>query len=156
MSTEQVFSSEHELNSFIDVLNEVRLLVRKPSINYTAEECVVFFNLLPKSVKDIALSWGISDTEFRDAAYVHFKTHCLDRFDKELAMKFKNGDRAKIEKTESELDGEVVIITGVGMVDAPTQQAFYVVEKVLGGTFTTSTGEWKSLVITQHCLSVHN
>lgn len=49
--TQKVFSSELELNSFIDVLNEVRLLVRKPRVDYTEDECVVFFNLLPDNVQ---------------------------------------------------------------------------------------------------------
>ena len=70
-----------------------------------------------------------------------------------MQTKFKNGQVAKIFNTGSGLDNVEVIVTGVSMFDAATSQAFYVIEKVSGELFQTQTGEWKSITLTQHCLS---
>ena len=68
-------------------------------------------------------------------------------------MKFSNNQVAKIHGTQSSLDDQVVYGTGISMYEGATGQAFYVIEKVDGELFQTQHGEWKSLILTQHCLS---
>ncbi len=41
----------------------------------TPAEVRAAFDALPDSVKIKAMIWGLSDTEFGDAAYLHFKRH---------------------------------------------------------------------------------
>ena len=50
-------------HSFSDVLLELDLPTKK-------EDCIKQFERLPASIQLIAFEWGLSDTPFRDEAYV--------------------------------------------------------------------------------------
>jgi hypothetical protein len=55
--------------SFHDVLAEIT------PREYTLEECRVAFDRLPDNIQFLALEWGLSDTVFRDDAYVWLKNN---------------------------------------------------------------------------------
>lgn len=62
-----LFANKNAVASFHDVLVEIE------AREYSETECREAFDKLPDNIKFVALQWGLSDTEFRDAAYVYLK-----------------------------------------------------------------------------------
>ena len=60
---------DHDLACFHDVI----LDALGPSLN--DEGILVVFESLPKDIRITAFQWGMSDTCFRDAAYVYLQEH---------------------------------------------------------------------------------
>ncbi len=71
----ELFKSKHEVASFHDAINEVRYPA--DILKYTVGELRAAYDVLPDHIKFTALEWGLSDTEFRDSAYVWFKNNGL-------------------------------------------------------------------------------
>lgn len=58
---------KEDLGYMYDLLSEIKLA------DYNDEDCLEAWNLLPDHIKGEAVSWGLSDSVFRDNAYVHLK-----------------------------------------------------------------------------------
>ncbi len=58
-------------NSDLDSLHDVVYEAIDKSLSY--EELEKIFNELPEHIQSLAVSWGMSDTVFRDNVYEHLK-----------------------------------------------------------------------------------
>lgn len=67
-------------------------------------------------------------------------------------MKFSNGDHALIQKTGSDIDLTIVKVTGVAVM-FPDRTAAYITEREDGATFEIDGNQWRSISLTEHCLS---
>jgi hypothetical protein len=67
-----VFAGDFEWRSFHDAVTEA---VRDFDRKFTKEQLVVIFKSLPFTDQAEALSWGLSDTCFRDSAFVYIREH---------------------------------------------------------------------------------
>ena len=63
----ELFASPHGVNSFHDVLVELK------ARDYSDDELKAAFDQLPIPIQDVAFQWGLADTVFRDDAFVFFR-----------------------------------------------------------------------------------
>jgi len=69
---DSLFADDSEWHSFYDaVVDALPEFDRK----FTKEQLVVIFKSLPYADQAVALAWGLSDTCFRDSAFVHIRAH---------------------------------------------------------------------------------
>lgn len=66
-TTDEMFATVDQWGGFHDALFEIDEKER------TAGELRVLFETLPEEIRNIAHCWGMSDTVFRDDAYVYFR-----------------------------------------------------------------------------------
>lgn len=67
---DELFNEPGEVNSFSDVLVDIELSNNLKVDTFDRRKA---FDLLPDDMIFTALQWGLSDTEFREAAYKWFK-----------------------------------------------------------------------------------
>mgnify|MGYP001559223462 CR=1 FL=1 len=70
---DDLFESNDDWKSIIDVLNENNTDEGLPMRSYTKEEIRAKFDALPDNIQFGALEWGIGDTEVRDNIYVFYR-----------------------------------------------------------------------------------
>lgn len=69
MLTEKELFTGSGWESFHDILIEIY------KFDYTIEHALMIFNKLPTEIKDVAHCWGLSDTPFKDDAYVYLRNN---------------------------------------------------------------------------------
>jgi Tfp pilus assembly protein PilN len=69
-NTDDLFAEQSEAGSFHDVVADV---TGESSI--PVEQLKMIFSRLPRHVQMTALQWGLSDTVFRDQAFVYLREH---------------------------------------------------------------------------------
>lgn len=70
------------------------------------------------------------------------------------ASKFMNGDMAVIHSTNSPYDSLVVTVVGITMAEIAPDQGWFILERADGSLFETPGGDWKCILLTQHCLTM--
>jgi hypothetical protein len=68
---EQLFDLDNE-NCAVDNFHDCVILAT--DINHTPESLQRIFERLPPEIQEIAFSWGLSDTVFRDFVYDYLKS----------------------------------------------------------------------------------
>lgn len=74
----ELFEDKDEVASFHDCVVEALSWSYEQGKALTPETLRKVFDALPEHVRDVAHSWGMSDTPFRDDAFVFIRHHPVE------------------------------------------------------------------------------